>query len=116
MRRVEALTVEQIERFSRQERSFQVKYAPGAEHSKTSYEFIEHAPRIFADIRKIHQVDDSIVRSVFCKQKLHEIEIAVSSGKGGSFFVKPLEGGLLLKSITKAGKLSSSLFFRANRT
>jgi len=33
---------------------------------------------------------------------LKELDIKISTGKGGSFFIKPIHGGrMLLKSITK---------------
>lgn len=66
------------------------------------YELIELAPKIFKNIRRIHNIDDYMVKSIFSIINLKELDISISSGKGGSFFIKPIHGGrMLIKSITK---------------
>lgn len=66
------------------------------------YELIELAPVIFKNVRRIHNIDDFTIRSIFSLVNINELDITISSGKGGSFFIKPIHGGrMLIKSITK---------------
>ena len=43
-----------------------------------------------------------MIKSIFSLININELDISISSGKGGSFFIKPIHGGrMLIKSITK---------------
>ena len=67
-----------------------------------AYELIELAPQLFLNIRNIQNVNDSHVKKVFSVENIQNLDIKISSGKGGSFFIQPVDGGrLLIKSITK---------------
>lgn len=110
LKKVSVMTQSQIERESQVEKSIFVQRTPTVSMSKKKskevkhddYELIELAPIIFKNIRKIHNVDDHMVRSVFSMININELDISISSGKGGSFFIKPIHGGrMLIKSITK---------------
>lgn len=72
------------------------------EKQPDKYELIELAPKLFSNIRKIHNINDEMVKSIFSLSNIKELDISISSGKGGSFFIKPVHGGrMLIKSITK---------------
>lgn len=74
----------------------------GKDLDSNRYELIELAPKIFENIRKIHNIDDYMIKSIFSLSNIKELDISISSGKGGSFFIKPINGGrMLIKSITK---------------
>jgi len=67
-----------------------------------AYELIELAPALFKSIRKIYKIDDSMVKKVFQLSNINKLDIRISSGKGGAFFIEPTDGGrLMIKSITK---------------
>lgn len=75
---------------------------PNQEPTNDEYEFIEIAPKIFKNIRRIHNIEDYAVRSIFSFSNMSQLDISISPGKGGSFFIKPVNGGrMLIKSITK---------------
>ena len=68
----------------------------------SSYELIELCPVLFRNIRKIHDVEDVDVKSVFTLSNILNLDIRISGGKGGSFFIEPIDGGrMMIKSITK---------------
>jgi len=70
--------------------------------SDNEFEFTELSPKIFKNIRRIHNIDDHMVRSIFSSSNIQNLDITLSQGKGGSFFIKPIVGGrMLMKSITK---------------
>lgn len=109
LKKVSPLTLPQIERDAYFEKSHFVKrnltYANRAAGDQTcfedEYEFIELSPKMFRNIRRIHNIDDRMVRSIFSLININEIDISISAGKGGSFFIKPVEGGrILIKSVT----------------
>ncbi|CAI2376364.1 unnamed protein product [Moneuplotes crassus] len=110
LKKVSVLTHSQIEKETQVEQCIVLRKAlnrmtilPSKTQQKDDeYDFIELAPAIFRNIRKIHNVDDYMVKKVFCVQNLKDLDIKISTGKGGSFFIKPIQGGrMLLKSITK---------------
>ena len=81
--------------------SFQEKMS-GQRHLDDTYEMLEMAPDIFKNIRKIHNVSDDYVKKIFSLININKLDIRISSGKGGAFFIEPLDGArLLIKSITK---------------
>lgn len=109
LKKVSRLTLPQIERDAYFEKSHFVKrnltYAnrSAGDHTcfEDEYEFIELSPKMFRNIRRIHNIDDRMVRSIFSLININEIDISISAGKGGSFFIKPVEGGrILIKSVT----------------
>jgi hypothetical protein len=105
------LTESQIERETQIEKSIMVKRQPQQFgrtlstpklHKEDEYEFVELAPKIFSNIRKIQNIDDHVIKSIFSSENMKDLDISISSGKGGSFFIKPVNGGrMLMKSITK---------------
>ena len=67
-----------------------------------NYEVIELAPNLFKNIRKLNKVDDSMIWKIFCMAHIEHVDIKISTGKGGAFFIEPTDGGwLMIKSITK---------------
>ena len=69
---------------------------------KQTYEMVELSPELFKNIRKIQNVEDRVVREIFSLKNLQRLDIRMSTGKGGSFFIEPMDGGrLMIKSITK---------------
>lgn len=67
----------------------------------TTYEFVELAPEVFSMIRKIQNVSELLVSQAFSPDNLANISVSVSQNKGGSFFIKPEQGGLIIQSINK---------------
>ena len=109
IKKVSPLTLSQIERDAFFEKSHFVKrnltYANRSAGNQTcfedEYEFVELSPKLFRNIRRIHNIDDRMVRSIFSLINIDDIDISISAGKGGSFFIKSLQGGrMLIKSIT----------------
>ena len=49
--------------------------------SVDEFEFIELAPEIFKNIRKMHNIDDSTIRHVFSVENIRMIDIRISDGK-----------------------------------
>lgn len=110
LKKVGVLSQAQIEKEIQVEKSIFVKRddhindpVPNATKPKDDdFEFIELAPTIFKNIRRIHNIEDHVVKSIFNPKNINELDISISSGKGGSFFIKPIHGGrMLIKSITK---------------
>jgi hypothetical protein len=111
LKKVSVLTESQIERETQIEKSIMVKRQPQQFgrtlstpklHKEDEYEFVELAPKIFSNIRKIQNIDDHVIKSIFSSENMKDLDISISSGKGGSFFIKPVNGGrMLMKSITK---------------
>lgn len=66
------------------------------------YELIELAPNLFKNIWKLNKIDDKMIKDIFNMMHIDQIDIKISTGKGGAFFIEPLDGGrLMIKSITK---------------
>ena len=109
MKKVNIFTKSQIEKITQFEKINIISKAllsgEGQESDASNpeeFEFSELAPDIFKNIRKIHNISDSTIRSIFSYENIRNIDISISSGKGGSFFIKPKKGGrMLIKSITK---------------
>lgn len=110
LKKVSVLTQSQLEKENNTEKSIMVKKHQTFGRTLSTpkggkddeYEFIELAPKVFSNIRKIHNIDEHVVKSIFCSQNMKDLDISISSGKGGSFFIKPVNGGrMLMKSITK---------------
>lgn len=67
-----------------------------------SYELIELAPQIFKNIWTLNKVDDQMLFKIFNLNHMDLLDIKISIGKGGAFFIEPTDGGrLMIKSITK---------------
>jgi uncharacterized protein (DUF779 family) len=66
------------------------------------FKFIELAPEVFHSVRKMNNIDEKFVKQVFSFDNLQNLIVDVSEGRGGSFFIKPKQGGIILKQITKA--------------
>ena len=56
----------------------------------------EICPKDPVSIRKIHDIEDSVVRNIFTLSNLQNLDIRISSGKGGSFFIEPVDGGRMM--------------------
>jgi hypothetical protein len=50
---------------------------------------VELAPELFSTIRKMHNIDDKLIKGLFCKENINNIEIYVSARNGGSFYLTP---------------------------
>ncbi len=67
-----------------------------------TFDFIELAPEVFQTIRKIQNIDDKLIKKIFSFDNIQKLNVDVSSTKGGSFYIKPEQGGLIVTSITRA--------------
>ena len=47
-------------------------------------------------------MDDKLIKRIFSFENLDNLHVAVTHSKGGSFVIKPDQGGLILKSINKS--------------
>lgn len=81
-RQVDLIDNMQIRRESRTKRSFYL----GDE--ETSWSIEEYAPRIFQNIRRIFKVRNKDVLNIFKEGWEDELDINISTGKTGSFFLK----------------------------
>ena len=63
--------------------------------------FLVLAPRIFRNLRQLHKITSSMITDIFSPKCLQEnkLKIKLQSGKGGAFFVIPVKGNFLIKSI-----------------
>lgn len=68
----------------------------------STFDFIELAPEVFYMIRRIQNVPESLVKRAFSPENLENITVSVSQTKGGSFYVKPEQGGIIIQSVNKA--------------
>lgn len=66
------------------------------------YKFIELAPEIFHSIRKMNNVDEKLVKQIFSHDNINNLEVIVTEAKGGTFIIKPKQGGIIIRSINKA--------------
>jgi len=59
-------------------------------------------PKIFENLRNLHDVSENNIKSLFNTEDLRrkKLKIKLQSGKGGAFFIIPIEGNFLIKSIT----------------
>jgi hypothetical protein len=65
------------------------------------YFFEDYASRIYKNIRKIYDIKDGDFNKCFGSKSLPDLDIKISSGKGGAFFLKNKKHShLLVKSIT----------------
>jgi hypothetical protein len=64
---------------------------------------VELAPEIFHCIRQIQNIDEKLIKVLFSQENLQNLAVEVAVTKGGSFYVKPAQGGIFIKSMTKAG-------------
>lgn len=62
----------------------------------STFDFIELAPEVFYMIRRIQNVPESLVKRAFSPENLENITVSVSQTKGGSFYVKPEQGGIII--------------------
>jgi hypothetical protein len=64
--------------------------------------FVELGPKIFENLRKLHNVSAESITNLFSVRNLHagRLKVKLQSGKGGAFFITPIEGNYLIKSIT----------------
>lgn len=67
-----------------------------------SYDFVELAPEVFHTIRKINNIDEDLLKKIFNPDNIDNLKVDVSSTKGGIFYIFPSQGGIVLKSISKA--------------
>jgi hypothetical protein len=111
MKRVDQMTIEEIEADAENEITFQIfrnqsyimEITDISEHDfSNTYELIELAPMIFQNIRKMFKVTNGSMKRVFSIKNLRKLQISVTQGKGGSFFIRPSggHGKVLIKSIT----------------
>jgi len=69
--------------------------------SGRTYIFEDYASRIYKNIRRIYDINDSDFNTCFGSKALPDLDVKISSGKGGAFFVKNQKHShLLIKSIT----------------
>lgn len=65
--------------------------------------FVVLAPRIFKALRELQQISDDEIMSLFTISNWLQslLEVKLQSGRGGAFFVLPLSGNYLIKSISQ---------------
>ena len=111
MKRIDLLSKEDIDDEARNETVFEIlrnkSYIAEISKGKSrdfsdKYELIELAPLLFQNIRKISKITNGSIKRVFSQTNVQRLEISVSQGKGGSFFIRPADGKgkVLIKSIT----------------
>lgn len=111
MKRVDQMTLEDIEADAVNETTFQIfrnqsyilEITDISEHDfSNTYELIELAPILFQNIRKMFKITNGSIKKVFSMKNLRKLQISVTQGKGGSFFIRPSSGHgkVLIKSIT----------------
>jgi len=111
MKRVDLLTIDDIENDAELEKVYQifrnesyiVEISEIAEKDySNTYELIELSPTLFQNIRRMWKITNGAIRKVFSLRNLRRLQISVTQGKGGSFFIRPASGHgkVLLKSIT----------------
>lgn len=111
LKRVELLTKEDIEMEAKNETTFQVfrneSYILEIDNMTNkdftnTYELIELAPLLFQNIRKMSKITNGAIKKVFSMKNIKQLEISITQGKGGSFFIRPAHGlgRVLIKSIT----------------
>lgn len=71
------------------------------EHNNCKFEFVDMAPEVFCMIRRIQNVSEELVKSAFSQENLQNLYVSVTRTKGGSFFIKPEQGGLIIQSVNK---------------
>ena len=72
------------------------------EDNGCTFDFSELAPEVFYMIRRIQNVSETLIKNAFSQENLENIQVSVSPTKGGSFYIKPEQGGLIIQSINKA--------------
>jgi hypothetical protein len=72
------------------------------EDNGCTFDFAELAPEVFYMIRRIQNVSETLIKNAFSQENLENIQVSVSPNKGGSFYIKPEQGGLIIQSINKA--------------
>jgi hypothetical protein len=72
------------------------------EDNNCTFDFAELAPEVFYMIRRIQNVSETLIKNAFSQENLENIQVSVSPNKGGSFYIKPEQGGLIIQSINKA--------------
>lgn len=81
-KRVDLIDNMQIKRESRTKRSFYL----GDDQNSWSIE--EYAPRVFQNIRRIFEIKNQDILNIFKEGWEEELDINISTGKTGSFFLK----------------------------
>jgi hypothetical protein len=61
-----------------------------------TFDFSELAPEVFYMIRRIQNVSETLIKNAFSLENLENISVSVSQTKGGSFYIKPEQGGLII--------------------
>ena len=111
MKRIDILNKDDIEREALNEVTFQILRNQSyiieindisVQDYTHTYELIELAPLLFQNIRKMFKISNGAIKKIFSLKNLKKLEISVTQGKGGSFFIRPAHGHgkVLLKSVT----------------
>ena len=58
------------------------------DQSNQKYIFENYASRIYKNIRKIYDVEERDVSVCFGKEAIPDLDVKISTGKGGAFFLK----------------------------
>ena len=58
------------------------------DESNQKYIFENYASRIYKNIRKIYDIEESDVSACFGKKAIPDLDVRISTGKGGAFFLK----------------------------
>lgn len=113
MKRIDLLSKEEIQAEAENETVFNIMKNEsylleindrGSTNFSHKYELIELAPILFQNIRKMVKISNGSIKKIFSQSNMRNLEIQVTQGNGGSFFVRPKNGlsKVLIKSITKS--------------
>lgn len=97
MKKVDLKSKYQIKKEAQNKKIYNIKLG----ESNQMYFLEEYAPRIYQNIRKILDIEDFKIADLFGKEAQPHLDIKISAGKGGAFFVKNKQDpSILIKSIT----------------
>ena len=97
MRKVNIYAKHEIKTESREKRSYEIKL----EGTDSVYHLEVLAPRIYKNIRRIFDIEDFSIGQLFGKEAFPHLDIKISAGKGGAFFLRNKEDpSILIKSMT----------------
>jgi hypothetical protein len=68
---------------------------------QSAYFIEEFAPEVYRNVRRLFDIEDMSISDLFGPQAFPDLDIKISCGKGGAFFLKnKKDPSILIKSIT----------------
>ena len=97
MRKVDLYSKSKIEKESEEKKTYTIKL----DGSDSEYFFEEYASKVYQNVRRIYDVDDGKIAEMFGPGAKEHLDVKISTGKGGAFFVKnKKDPSILIKSVT----------------